>query len=150
MALEVFTGVDRFGRLEDAEGRNEVVASLDRALRGELPLEERLVDRARRYRAPATAGADGVDVLVDLEASDFATVVEVHAPDEVGLLSRVTAVFAELALDVSLAKVATLGDRVVDVFYVRDATGAKVTDRETLDRLRTALLDRLTGDLAAT
>jgi [protein-PII] uridylyltransferase len=151
MALEVFTGVDRFGRLDEPEGREEVVASLDRALRGELPLEEQLVDRARRYRTPsARTDVNGVDVRVDLEASDFATVVEVHAPDEVGLLSRVTAVFAELQLDVSVAKVATLGDRVVDVFYVRDATGAKVTDRQALDRLRTALLDRLTGDLATT
>jgi [protein-PII] uridylyltransferase len=91
-----------------------------------------------------------VEVRVDLEASDFATVIEVHAPDEVGLLARVTAVFAELALDVSLAKVATLGDRVVDVFYVRDATGAKITDRTVLEQLRTALLDRLAGDLAPT
>ncbi|MGQ0805211.1 MAG: [protein-PII] uridylyltransferase [Actinomycetota bacterium] len=151
VALEVFTGVDRFGRLADREGRDEVVATLDEALRGELPLEERLIDRARRYRsAPRGADADGVDVRVDLEASDFATVVEVHAPDEVGLLARVTAVFAELALDVSLAKVATLGDRVVDVFYVRDATGAKITDRAVLEQLRTALVDRIAGDLAPT
>ena len=151
MALEVFTGVDRFGRLADREGRDEVVATLDEALRGELPLEERLVDRARRYRsAPQGPDADGVDVRIDLEASDFATVVEVHAPDEVGLLARVTSVFAGLALDVSLAKVATLGDRVVDVFYVRDATGAKISDRRVLAQLEAALLDRITGDLAPT
>ncbi|HUF84354.1 MAG TPA: [protein-PII] uridylyltransferase [Acidimicrobiia bacterium] len=151
MAVEVFTGVDRFGRLADGEGRDEVVATLDEALRGKLPLEERLRDRAARYRRPAQrADAEGVDVRVDVEASDFATVIEVHAPDEVGLLARVTAVFAELDLDVSLAKVATLGDRVVDVFYVRDATGAKITDRTVLEQLRTALLDRLAGDLAPT
>jgi [protein-PII] uridylyltransferase len=151
MALEVFTGVDRFGRLADGEGRDEVVARLDEALRGKLPLEERLRDRAARYRTSAhRVDTEGVEVRVDLEASDFATVIEVHAPDEVGLLARVTAVFAELALDVSLAKVATLGDRVVDVFYVRDATGAKITDRTVLEQLRTALLDRLAGDLAPT
>jgi [protein-PII] uridylyltransferase len=151
MALEVFTGVDRFGRLADGEGRDEVVTRLDEALRGDLPLEDRLRDRAARYRSPARrADTEGVDVRVDLDASDFATVIEVHAPDEVGLLARVTAVFAELALGVSLAKVATLGDRVVDVFYVRDSTGAKITDRTALEQLRTALLDRLAGDLAPT
>ena len=62
-------------------------------------------------------------VLVDLDASASATVVEVHAPDEVGLLAQVAATFADLELDVRTAKVATLGDRVVDVFYVRDAHG---------------------------
>jgi [protein-PII] uridylyltransferase len=151
MALEVFSGVDRFGRLAFAEGREQLVATLDEALGGNLPLEERLLDRARRYRSPTRGtDTDGVDVSIDLEASAFATVVEVHAPDEVGLLARVTGVFAELEVDVSLAKVATLGDRVVDVFYVRDATGAKITDPAVLEQLRTALLDRLAGDLAPT
>jgi len=94
-----------------------------------------------------TPAGIAVEVLVDVEASDVATVVEVHAPDDVGLLSRVAAVFAELGLDVSQAMVATLGERVVDVFYVRDANGEKVHDRSTLDRLRRALDERLTGDL---
>ena len=65
-------------------------------------------------------------MLVDIDASASATVVEVHTPDDVGLLARVAAVFADLELDVGQALVATVGDRVVDVFYVRDATGAKL------------------------
>jgi [protein-PII] uridylyltransferase len=148
MALEVFTGVDRFGRLADDAGREAVVAALDQALRGTLQLDERLRDRARRYRTPAhDGGVDGVRVEVDLGASDFATVIEVHAPDHVGLLARVAAVFGDLDLDVSLAKVATLGDRVIDVFYVRDATGAKIRDPRVLERLRATLLAQLTSDV---
>ena len=146
-ALEVFTGVDRFGRLSEPAGRDEVAATLGQALRGEFALEARVRERARRYRRPVTTAVSAVEVLVDLEASDVATVVEVHAPDEVGLLSRVAAVFAELDLDVSQAMVATLGERVVDVFYVRDANGDKVRDQKVLDRLRRALDERLTGDL---
>ncbi|MGH9033351.1 MAG: ACT domain-containing protein, partial [Acidimicrobiia bacterium] len=146
-ALEVFTGVDRFGRLTEPAGRDDVAVTLDDALRGELALEERVRERARRYRKRATAAGIGVDVLVDVEASDRATVVEVHAPDDVGLLSRVAAVFAELDLDVSQAMVATLGERVVDVFYVRDAKGDKVRDPRVLDRLRHTLEDRIRRDL---
>jgi [protein-PII] uridylyltransferase len=150
-AIEVFTGVDHFGRLaEDAE-RARVATTLDEALRGTLALDERLRERARRYRAPMRApGADAVRVDIDLDASDFATVVEVHAPDEVGLLARVAAVFSELGLDVAQALVATLADHVVDVFYVRDASGAKVRDEVVLARLRAALTDRLAGELAET
>jgi [protein-PII] uridylyltransferase len=147
MALEVFTGVDRFHRLGDTGGRERVEQMLRDALRGALPLEEQLRERADRYRRPASPAANGVEVLIDQDASDFATVVEVHAPDEVGLLARVAAVFADLALDVSLALVATLAERVVDVFYVRDAFGDKVDDPAMLERLRTALDQLLIADL---
>ena len=150
-AIEVFTGLDRFGRLTDPAGRAGVAATLDEALRGALPLDERLRERARRYRGRhPRAGSDGIRIEIDLEASAVATVVEVHAPDEVGLLARVARVFGDLGLDVSQTLVATLGDRVVDVFYVRDLNGEKVHDATTLARLRDSLTDRLTGELAGT
>ena len=74
-------------------------------------------------------------MAVDLDASDTATVVEVHADDQVGLLYRLARTFAALDLDVTVAKVATLGERVVDTFYVRDAHGDKVLDAERLELL---------------
>ena len=82
----------------------------------------------------------------DVHASSTDTLVEVHADDEVGLLYRITAALADLALDVRVAKVSTIGARVVDVFYVRDATGAKVSEPATLDRLHDALVARLRTD----
>jgi len=142
MALEVFRGDDPFGRLDDA-GRRAVEVDAAAALAGELPLRERLTERLQRYPSPWEAGAEGLRVSFDLEASSAATVVEVHAPDEVGLLARVAAVFADLDLDVSAALVSTLGSRVVDAFYVRDAQGAKPTEPLALDRLRATLLARL-------
>jgi [protein-PII] uridylyltransferase len=145
MAIEVFGGHDRFGRLDD-DGRMGLQRDLAAALAGDAALGERLADRARRYRHPGAARA-AIGVTFDLAASETATVVEVHAPDEVGLLARVAATFASLGLDVSLALVNTLGERVVDVFYVRDASGAKLTDPLTLDRLKATLIARLTSDL---
>jgi [protein-PII] uridylyltransferase len=47
----------------------------------------------------------------------------------------VTRTLAELRLDVHLAKVATYGHRVVDVFYVRDDLGRKVDDPERIAEL---------------
>jgi [protein-PII] uridylyltransferase len=148
MALEVFTGTDRFGRLGDGDGRGRLFTTLSAALSGELPLEEQLRERTRRYRsAPTQAAARDVSITVDNEASAFATVVEVHAPDDVGLLARVTAVFVDLGLDVTQAIVSTLGERVVDVFYLRDATGQKLSDRLAIDSLRATLLARLTSEV---
>ena len=95
----------------------------------------------------STQSARDVQITVDLEASSFATVVEVHAPDDLGLLARVAAVFGDLDLDVSQAIVSTSGDRVVDVFYLRDALRQKVTDPVAIESLRATLLARLTSQV---
>ena len=145
MALEVYRGFDRFGRLDDA-GRRDFVTMLRSTLAGALPLAERLSERVRRYRSATPVTARHVEVQVDLDASASATVIEVHAPDEVGLLASVAAVFADLDFDVSVALVATSGTRAVDVFYIRDAQGAKPTDPLLLDRLRSTVIARLTSE----
>jgi [protein-PII] uridylyltransferase len=145
MALEIYRGIDRFGRL-DGPGRRDFVTMLRSALDGALPLRERLSERIRRYRSPTPATDRSVDVRVDVDASASATVIEVHAPDDVGLLASVAAVFADLGVDVSVALVSTTGTRAVDVFYVRDAHGAKPTDPKLLQRLRATLVARLTTE----
>ena len=142
-ALEVFDGADRFGRLADPEGRDAVATTLRSALRGELALTEQLRARIRRYRIPDPGD---VAIVVDQDASPTATVVEVHAPDHVGLLAQVASTFADLGVDVRTAKVSTLGERVVDVFYVHDAAGNKITEQLTIDQLRATLLARLTSE----
>ena len=71
------------------------------------------------------------EVIVDNEASATSTVVEVRAPDEVGLLHRVTQALFDCDLDVVSARASTLGAAAVDAFYVRDAAGAKLTELAT-------------------
>ena len=148
MALEVYRGVDTFERL-DGGGRATIEHDIDGALAGRLPVRERLDQRIRRYRRTPT-GDDTVEVRFDLDASTTATVCEVHAPDDVGLLARIAAVFTDLELDVTAALVSTLGERVVDVFYVRDVYGAKLTEPLALDRLRATIVARLTADTLLT
>jgi [protein-PII] uridylyltransferase len=80
---------------------------------------------------------------MDNDASPRATVIEVRAPDAVGLLYRVTASMAELEIDIRSAKIQTLGDHVVDAFYVRDLAGGKLTDPATLVEVERALLHEL-------
>jgi [protein-PII] uridylyltransferase len=108
-----------------------VTGDLERALGGRLSLESRLADRARAYagrRRAAAARPAEPRVLFDDGASATATVVEVRAPDGVGVLYRITRALADCDLDVRTAKVSTLGHEVVDAFYVTDATGSKIAD----------------------
>jgi [protein-PII] uridylyltransferase len=145
MALEVFTGTDTFGRLASGDGRAAAAATIGAALDGDADLDEKLQARTRRYRRADTAPSDrDVRVVVDTQASARATVVEVHAPDDIGLLARVASVFVDLGLDVAQAIVSTVGDRVVDVFYLRDPGGTRFADRHSVDALRATLFTRLT------
>lgn len=147
LALEVFTGVDRFERVGSPEGAAAATRLVLDALDGRVDLDGRLAERVRRYRRPA--GRPGpLEVRVDEDASASATVVEIHADDAVGLLARVAGVLTDLGLDVAVAKVATLGDRVVDVFYVRTPSGSKVADPALAGRLHDALARRLADDAA--
>ena len=82
-------------------------------------------------------------MVVDNGASRDATVVEVHAPDSVGVLYRITRALAELDLDIVFAKVQTLGEQVVDAFYLRDSVGRKVEDPALLVEIERDLLHEL-------
>lgn len=139
MALDVFRASDPFGRIE-THGVSRVTRTLERALAGDLDVAEGVASRVRDYRRPGRVPRP-TEVDVDLDASEHATVFEVHADDDVGVLYRLASAFAALGLDVRVAKVTTLADRVVDVFYVRDANGDKIDDAATIARVRDALVD---------
>jgi len=142
MALEVLRVESSFG---PTVSWDKVVADLELALRGGLALEARLAERARVYGAPTRRGAmhEPPRVVVDNDASRDATVIEVHAPDSVGVLYRITRALADLDLDIVSAKVQTLGDRVVDSFYVRDAAGGRLDDAMRIVEVERALLHEL-------
>jgi [protein-PII] uridylyltransferase len=116
-------------------------SSLRRAIDGSASLERRVEEQRGAY--PAHRAPAPITVTVDNEASEFSTVLEVGAPDRIGLLYDITRTFADLRLDVHLAKVTTFEGRVVDAFYLRDALGRKVTDPRQLDEVHEALRERL-------
>ncbi|HEX3087985.1 MAG TPA: ACT domain-containing protein, partial [Ilumatobacteraceae bacterium] len=122
-----------------------ITADVRRALAGELALSARLAERARTYRRrrrPAAAAESVLSpsvVYVD-DASSNATVIEVRAPDSIGLLHRVATALAEMGLDIRHATVQTIGPSVVDSFYVRTSSGAKVTNTDHRAEIERALL----------
>jgi [protein-PII] uridylyltransferase len=141
VALNEFTVASSFG---SPIRWDKVQADVDGALRGRLAVRARLAERARVYgrrrvSGPAWAPFDK-KVLIDNNASDVATVIEVRAPDALGLLYRITSALTELDLDIRSARVQTLGDHVVDAFYVVDAAGEKVSESGHLDEVERALL----------
>jgi [protein-PII] uridylyltransferase len=71
------------------------------------------------------------------------TILEIIAPDRPGLLARVGQLFLDFDLSVQNAKIATLGERVEDVFFVTDADNQPLSDPQFCVRLQQALIKEL-------
>jgi len=135
LALDVFDIVDTHGRL--ANSHEPLEQTIEAVLAGSLDLEARVAERRQGYvRAGDQLGPTHVDIRDDISQTD--TVVEVHTDNSIGLLYQLAKTFIDRGIDLRVAKVATLGQRVVDVFYVRDAAGHKLDDHTT-NALRAAL-----------
>jgi [protein-PII] uridylyltransferase len=149
LSAQIFTrsdgiGLEVFRVSGTGERFDRVARDVDRALRGRISLDFRLDEKRRQYASRIAKGArQPPTVRVDNAASDFFTVIEVHAPDRVGLLYDITRALADLELDVHLAKIATYGEDVVDAFYVRDLEGQKVGDPEHVREIERTILHKL-------
>lgn len=106
---------------------------VDRIVEGRF--KRRLLSRGQRQRPP--------EVLVDNDVSATDTVVEVAADDRRGLLYTVASAFHDVGCSIERARISTHVDRVTDVFYIRDADGGKIVDRERLETIRRELLGAL-------
>ncbi len=98
-----------------------------------------LIAQRRPRSTLPTRVTPGVTTEVKLhDDSTQATIIEVATRDRVGVLYAITQTLADLGLDISLAKVATEGEKVADVFYVTRG-GKRITD----EVQRAVILDRL-------
>ena len=138
VALEVFRVAGTDERLK------KVSDDIQKALRGKISLDLRLAQKRSDYAGRVSKGrGEPPSVRVDNKSSDFYTVIEVHCSDRIGLLYTITRALADLELDIHLAKVATYAEDVVDVFYVSDLEGQKVTDPEQITEIQRLIAHRL-------
>jgi [protein-PII] uridylyltransferase len=143
-ALDVFRVQDASGGPFGDGGRiDRLKASMTKTLLGEILPRNVLAKRTpgRRVAAFKTRAK----VIFDNEASVASTVIEVESLDRVGLLYEITRTLFQAGLSISSAIVATYGELAVDVFYVRDVFGHKVTHPERLAAIEERLMKALNG-----
>lgn len=104
---------------EAARLRTDLVRALD----GSLDVPARLADREAAYprRRGVVPPPPRVEVVPDVSA--LATVLEVRAPDAVGLLHRIGRALESGGVRVRSAHVSTLGANAVDTLYVTTPEG---------------------------
>ncbi len=144
-AVDIFKVTHPLDAMNPEESWKKVERNLKDTFTGKLSLEYRLGQKsAPSILSEGKKPEHPSQVIVDNEISDFFTLIEVFADDRVGLLYRITRCLFDLRLDIRISKIATKGDQLADVFYVRDLEGQKLEDKEQLLEIERALLHCLT------
>ena len=150
MALDTFW----IQELESTDGNErsirlkKIFSTIENVLQGKLHLEKEfkknnknMFNRTHVFKVPPRC-------IIDNSASQTHTVIEINGRDHPGFLFNVTSTLTELGLQISYAQIATYGERVVDVFYVKDIFGMKITHTAKVRQVRRRVLEVL-GDLHA-
>lgn len=129
--------------------------SLSKAIAGESDIAA-MVERWRTRNAPrqrhrvSNAGPSNLpQVVCDNEASQSSTLIEVHAIDEAGLAYKIASALAALGLDIICARIATEKSDALDVFYVTDEEGKRLSQSR-MQSVQVSLAQMLSGEIPVT
>jgi len=148
MALDTFRFQDNKGRIISSKDqlkklKSRIVKCIVGTLRPGVELkkaqEQSLVKRTSVFKVAPK-------VLIDNRPSKNHTVIEINGRDRKGLLHDVTKSMTDDGLQVSSAHVSTFGERVVDVFYVKDVFGLKIERSDKIETVRQHLLTAIVGE----
>jgi [protein-PII] uridylyltransferase len=143
-AVDIFRVTRPLDPIHSDEVWAKIKKDLKNTITGKLSLVYRLSEKAETsLLSPNKKPSQPPRVIVDNESSDFFSLIEIFADDHVGLLYLITHTLFSLRLDIRIAKIATKGDQIADVFYVRDLEGQKVEDKEQVVEIQEALLHQL-------
>jgi [protein-PII] uridylyltransferase len=149
LALDTIALTREFEQDEDEARRAARVGdTIEKALLGLIKLPEDLPKRVPP-KGRIKAFAIEPEVTINNQWSQRYTVAEVTGLDRPGLLYELTTALSRLNLNIASAHVATFGERVVDVFYVTDLLGAKITApirQAAIKRPLLAVLANASGD----
>lgn len=143
VALDTFDVEDVTGEIE--RRLHQFNRDLTEILEGKETLQNLLAQRneskwvQRKVLPKVTA-----EVKINNRDSDFFTIIEITGEDRLGILFELTQALTDHGCNIHFARISTLGNRIVDVFYVQNEWGEKILEREKTEHLKQLLLNRLT------
>jgi [protein-PII] uridylyltransferase len=142
VALDTLTVSGNLSLFSDPASLSRFESELADLLEEKKDIKE-LVARRTRYlkqeRGPSTAMPEPQVIILD-HLSETNSVVEIWAPDRIGLLYDITRTLARLNLDITSAKISTEGPTAINVFYVTTSSGGKIDTEEAHTGLRKSLI----------
>ncbi|AXY57002.1 [protein-PII] uridylyltransferase [Acinetobacter chinensis] len=127
-SLDTYVVLDRFGTLLTDPQREETVTE---ALVNALSHSDKYPGLMQR-RIPRQLRHFDIENTVDITVNEALqqNMVEIATLDHPGLLAKVGGLFMMQGLDIHSAKIATLGERAEDIFFVTKKDGVLMTDAE--------------------
>ena len=130
---------ESFGHVEDELSLSHVTRLLTASLSPDSGLSFNI--RRPEDEPPARPPV----VTFDNERSATYTVLQVEAPDRLGLLYDILRALTSTEVDIAHAIIVTDQGEAADVFYLTDTNGEKINDPDVLQRMRDALLKALSS-----
>jgi [protein-PII] uridylyltransferase len=106
---------------------NKIALAIERSLLGEIRLNDIIASRRDHRQERGKTFRVQARVTIDNSLSKRFTVIEAAGLDRPGLLFDLTTILSKLDLNIGSAHIVTFGEKAVDVFYVTDFNGAKIT-----------------------
>jgi [protein-PII] uridylyltransferase len=141
IALDIFKVEPPPEQLFEDERWQRVEKNLEAVLAGILDLQSEMSKKAVITKREETFVSIRPNrVVIDNDSSSFFTIIDIFSYDFKGLLYRVTDAIRRLGLNITVSKIATEVDQVVDVFYVRDENDEKVDDPDRVAEIKKEIL----------
>lgn len=119
---------------------NEITNSILSALECDDDLDKKVAKTRKKPKTKELVFDVPEGVMIKNDVSRDATYLEIYSRDRHGLLYDIASTLQKHSLSISRAKIGTLGLKAIDVFYIKDLKGNKITEQKQLEELEQALL----------
>ena len=126
--------------ITEEHSKKKLLKIISQGLEGNFNVEKALNKRWEEIPARFRAIKAPTRVIIDNNMSDEYSILEIKCKNAPGVLYRITKVITSLGLQINTANVSTYGDRVVDIFYIKDAFGLKIDNNESMDKVKMSIL----------
>ena len=127
----------------EEHSKKKLLKIISQGLEGNFNVEKALNKRWEEIPARFRAIKAPTRVIIDNNMSDEYSILEIKCKNAPGVLYRITKVITSLGLQINTANVSTYGDRVVDIFYIKDAFGLKIDNNKSMDKVIMSILKTL-------
>lgn len=139
--LDSFTVIEQDGKpIEERRRLKEILDALRQQLNHP---EQRNLQSTRQMPRVLKHFQTGSDISFGQDEANQRTLLEISTSDRPGLLCQIGQAFIDCGIQLQNAKIATIGARAEDIFYITDRDGQPLTDAADQQALREALLKHL-------
>jgi|TARA_B110000305_G_scaffold239421_1_gene307194 [protein-PII] uridylyltransferase len=131
-----------FGENDENRRAKKIANTIEKSLKGALSLETSIAKK--NYTSKLYEAFDvKTNVIVTNKLSNHLTVIEIEGRDRPGLLYDITKVLQKANINIKSAHIATFGERAIDVFYVCDLFGYRISSAEKRKRIEDMIRNML-------